>query len=141
MNRHILQANGLRLVSGFIAAEIPQFNYHAMTGSTATMGSSNVSTAPETEGPKEIIYVSADDARNFVQSVLIGNGAPISTAAHVAKCLVAADLRGVDTHGMHRIPSYMERIRKGVLDPKIEPEVKYVWLISMQPKHLRKPPS
>lgn len=71
------------------------------------------------------IYVKADEARKLVEAVLLGNGAPADTAAHVAHCLIAADLRGVDTHGMHRIPSYMERIRRGVLDPRIEPTVKY----------------
>jgi LDH2 family malate/lactate/ureidoglycolate dehydrogenase len=33
-------------------------------------------------------------------------------------------VRGVDTHGIHRIPSYMERIRRGVLDPRIQPTLK-----------------
>lgn len=46
---------------------------------------------------------------------------PREGAETVAKCLVAADLRGVDTHGCNRLPSYMERIRQGVLDPKAIP--------------------
>jgi LDH2 family malate/lactate/ureidoglycolate dehydrogenase len=66
------------------------------------------------------IYVNTAKARRFVEDVLVDYGAPASTAAHVAKYLVAADVRGVDAHGMHRIPSYMEWIRRGVLDPKIE---------------------
>jgi len=65
--------------------------------------------------------VSAENARDFVSSVLRGNGVPAENAAIVAKCLIQADLRGVDTHGMNRIPSYMERIRQGVLDPAAQP--------------------
>jgi len=66
-------------------------------------------------------HVSADDARRFVEDVLVGNGVSKDNAITVAKCLVEADLRGVDTHGMNRIPSYMARIRQGVLDAAASP--------------------
>lgn len=46
-------------------------------------------------------YVSATDARSFVERVLTGNGVSKDNAVIVAKCLVEADLRGVDTHGMY----------------------------------------
>ena len=70
--------------------------------------------------------VDAENARQFVKAVLIGNGVPTQNASIIANCLVAADLRGVDTHGMHRIPSYMERIRQKVLDPAAVPVLKQV---------------
>ncbi|KAH8591755.1 Malate/L-lactate dehydrogenase [Bisporella sp. PMI_857] len=79
--------------------------------------------AEEREGQ---VYVDAAEAKRFVEAVLQGNGVPKGNASIVAKCLVAADLRGVDTHGVNRIPSYMERIRQGVLDAKAEPEVRQV---------------
>ncbi|TQS31618.1 hypothetical protein Golomagni_08093, partial [Golovinomyces magnicellulatus] len=60
--------------------------------------------------------VKSSEAIRFVADVLAANSVPADNAAIIAKCLVAADLRGVDTHGMNRIPSYMERIRQGVLD-------------------------
>ncbi|KAI0473802.1 Malate/L-lactate dehydrogenase [Xylariaceae sp. FL0804] len=72
------------------------------------------------------ILVDASEAQTFVENVLAGNGVPAENAAIVAKCLVAADLRGVDTHGINRIPSYMTRIRQGVLDPTASPEMTYV---------------
>lgn len=68
-------------------------------------------------------YVQPSDAETYVKGVLEGNGAPADNAAIVAKCLVAADLRGVDTHGVNRIPSYMARIRQGVLDAKAQPSL------------------
>ena len=66
-------------------------------------------------------YVQPSDAETYVKGVLEGNGVPADNAAIVAKCLVAADLRGVDTHGVNRIPSYMARIRQGVLDATAQP--------------------
>ncbi|RBR26311.1 uncharacterized protein FIESC28_00956 [Fusarium coffeatum] len=65
--------------------------------------------------------VSASEARRFVEDVLKGNNIPQENAAIIARCLIAADLRGVDTHGMNRIPSYMERIRQGVLNATGQP--------------------
>lgn len=73
------------------------------------------------EPPAKKIPVAASEARRLVQDILKGNGVSPENAAIIAKCLVAADLRGVDTHGMNRIPSYMERIRQGVLDPAAQP--------------------
>ncbi|KAH1418083.1 hypothetical protein KXX35_000935 [Aspergillus fumigatus] len=74
----------------------------------------------------EKLYVSAENARTFVQSVLTGNGVSPENATIIADCLVRADLRGVDTHGINRIPSYMERIRQGVLDAKANPVLNQV---------------
>ena len=74
------------------------------------------------EGPSsQKFYVQPSDAEGYVKGVLEGNGVPTKNAAIVAKCLVAADLRGVDTHGVNRVPSYMARIRQGVLDAKAQP--------------------
>jgi LDH2 family malate/lactate/ureidoglycolate dehydrogenase len=47
--------------------------------------------------------VSASEARSFVENILVGNGVPKDNAIIVARCLVEADLRGVDTHGMNRV--------------------------------------
>ncbi|KAI8207789.1 hypothetical protein K4K52_001961 [Colletotrichum sp. SAR 10_76] len=69
------------------------------------------------------IHISAPEARRLVEDILKGNGVPAPNAATIARCLVAADLRGVDTHGMNRIPSYMERVRQGVLNAAAEPEL------------------
>ncbi|KAF2194466.1 Malate/L-lactate dehydrogenase [Zopfia rhizophila CBS 207.26] len=77
-----------------------------------------MATKPE---ENRMVHVYASDARAFVEEVLVGNGVPRKNAIIVAQCLVEADLRGVDTHGMNRIPSYMVRIRQGVLDPKASP--------------------
>ncbi|GAB0135783.1 hypothetical protein EsDP_00004108 [Epichloe bromicola] len=79
------------------------------------------------EAPEQLrINVSPSEAERLAADILEGNGVPTGNAGLVAKCLVAADLRGVDTHGINRIPSYIERIRRGVLDPSAQPEVSQV---------------
>lgn len=65
--------------------------------------------------------VSSAQAHAYVKAVLIANAVPEANASTVADCLVAADLRGVDTHGINRIPSYVARIRQGVLAPAAQP--------------------
>jgi LDH2 family malate/lactate/ureidoglycolate dehydrogenase len=80
----------------------------------------------EDAAPVSKLYVNADDAQSFVEGVLKGNGVSPTHAHIVAKCLVAADLRGVDTHGINRIPSYMARVRQGIVDPKAEPTLKEI---------------
>src|SRR5262249_56194048 len=39
-------------------------------------------------------------------------------AATVAACLVSADLRGVDTHGLARLPGYLDRVRRGLINAR-----------------------
>ncbi|KAH8176592.1 malate/L-lactate dehydrogenase domain-containing protein [Sarocladium implicatum] len=78
----------------------------------------------ETEPPK--VHVAASEARRVVNDILKAHGVSESNAAIISRCLVAADLRGVDTHGMHRIPSYMAKVRKQALDATAEPIIKQI---------------
>src|SRR5689334_20033038 len=78
-------------------------------------------TTTTTKPTTEMQTFRAADVHEFAKKILIGNGVPPASADVVAKCLVAADLRGVDSHGINRIPSYMARIREGVLDPQAVP--------------------
>ncbi|KAJ5614551.1 hypothetical protein N7528_008205 [Penicillium herquei] len=67
--------------------------------------------------------INHEDLKTFVASILIANGTAPEDAAIVSNCLVSADLRGVDTHGSNRIPSYMARIRAGNLNPRATPSL------------------
>lgn len=71
-------------------------------------------------------YVKSSNARLCVEGVLRGHGVSPANAAIIADCLVQADMRGVDTHGVNRIPSYMKRVAQGVLDAKASPELKKI---------------
>ncbi|KAL2198132.1 Malate/L-lactate dehydrogenase [Corynascus similis CBS 632.67] len=60
-------------------------------------------------------------AEHFVVALLKASGVSQKNAEITARGLVQADLRGVESHGINRIPSYLSRIRNGVLDPKANP--------------------
>lgn len=80
----------------------------------------------EAQSAQRYVTIEASKAREYVKSILLGNGVPPANAEIVASCLVEADLRGVDTHGINRIPSYMTRIRQGVLDPRASPSLRNI---------------
>lgn len=70
---------------------------------------------------QEYITIPHQDALAFTQRLLEAHGVSSDDAATVADNLVAADLRGVDSHGINRLPSYLARVRQGVLDPRARP--------------------
>ncbi|KAF2226052.1 putative malate dehydrogenase [Elsinoe ampelina] len=73
------------------------------------------------EQPQRIGTILPADAKQFATDILTGNGLSPTDASTVASCLIAADLRGVDTHGINRLPSYMTRVRKGLNSPTAQP--------------------
>ncbi|KAK3381941.1 Malate/L-lactate dehydrogenase [Podospora didyma] len=72
------------------------------------------------------VLVRPDDAQSFVVAMLEASGVSAKNAGIIAQGLVQADLRGVESHGINRIPSYLARVRGGVLDPKAEPTLSQV---------------
>ena len=72
----------------------------------------------------ERVYVSAEAAEAFTRQIMLAHGLPEQDAAIVAHCLVSADLRGVDTHGIARLPVYLDRVRRGLINakPSLKPE-------------------
>lgn len=54
----------------------------------------------------------------FVAGVFRAEGLPEAHAAMVAEALVGANLRGIDTHGVVRVPAYLKRLRAGLLNPR-----------------------
>ncbi|KAL2262775.1 hypothetical protein VTK26DRAFT_69 [Humicola hyalothermophila] len=74
----------------------------------------------------QLVHVRHEDAQAFVIALLEASGVRRKNAEIVARGLVQADLRGVESHGINRMPSYLARIRNGVLDPKAEPTVTQV---------------
>ena len=65
----------------------------------------------------ETLILTRAAAEGFAIPFLLDAGLPEADAAIAARCLVRADLRGVDTHGMVRLPGYLDRIAKGLVDP------------------------
>ncbi|KAH8891490.1 putative malate dehydrogenase [Thozetella sp. PMI_491] len=61
-------------------------------------------------------YVNPADAVVFAQTLLSKAGLPEDHAQLMAECLVQADARGVDTHGLARLQQYMERVSNGLVN-------------------------
>jgi LDH2 family malate/lactate/ureidoglycolate dehydrogenase len=65
----------------------------------------------------------ADALQDWSAALLAAAGLEQEAAATVAATLVATSVRGVDSHGVARLPIYVERLRAGVLNPKPRPKV------------------
>jgi LDH2 family malate/lactate/ureidoglycolate dehydrogenase len=66
------------------------------------------------------VYVAADAADTFVRTLLLAHDLPEADTKTIAGCLVSADLRGVDTHGICRLPGYLDRLRRGLINARPE---------------------
>lgn len=61
--------------------------------------------------------------QDWVGQVTAAWGYAAADALYVARSLVDANLRGVDSHGVLRLPIYAERIERGLVDPTAVPHV------------------
>ena len=66
----------------------------------------------------ENVKVAAKQAQDFCAECFEKFGVPKEDAENIADNLVLANLRGVDSHGIIRIPYYIEGIRKGFVQPR-----------------------
>ena len=60
----------------------------------------------------------SNELRGLVSRLAVAGGVPADDADVFARVLVDADLQGVSTHGVSRLNIYMQRIEKGLIDPK-----------------------
>lgn len=67
--------------------------------------------------------VSADVLTEFAADLLRTGGLSADEVVMVARSLVAANLRGYDSHGVMRIPQYLEQIQRGDIVPGAEFQV------------------
>lgn len=67
---------------------------------------------------KAAVIVAADALKRFSKEVFMRAGMLDDHAGITADVLVWADLRGVDSHGVTRIPRYVGLIRAGDMNPK-----------------------
>lgn len=72
----------------------------------------------------ETILVPPSRANAFATSILICAGISPAHASIIAHALTLADTRGIDTHGLNRLPGYLARIRSGALNPS--PDLRFV---------------
>lgn len=64
-----------------------------------------------------LLRISPNACHAFTIDLLGKAGCNDHHAALIADALMLADLRGVDTHGINRLPGYLARIKSGVLNP------------------------
>jgi ureidoglycolate dehydrogenase (NAD+) len=69
--------------------------------------------------------ISQDELQRFIRNVLIAHGASEADATGVAEGLVWANLRGVDGHGVSRLPRYLDFIARGEIDTKVKPQLSH----------------
>ncbi|KAI0387224.1 putative malate dehydrogenase [Hypomontagnella monticulosa] len=63
-------------------------------------------------------YVKESDAIAFSRALLLKSGLSDDDSSLMASCLVQADTRGVDTHGMARLEQYLDRVTRGLVNAK-----------------------
>ncbi len=69
------------------------------------------------------ILFRAEALTDFASRLLEAAGAPSPKARLVAECLVDANLRGVDSHGVQLLTFYVERLGRGEVDPAADGHV------------------
>jgi LDH2 family malate/lactate/ureidoglycolate dehydrogenase len=67
--------------------------------------------------------VKAVELQRFSTKIFEAAGTPSDIAMTVSRMLVRANLCGVDSHGVRRIPEYVERIDTGQYKPKERPKI------------------
>lgn len=64
--------------------------------------------------------VDARELQSLVELMLAKTGVPAADASLVASSLIGADARGMNSHGILRLPVYIKRLRQGGFSPRSE---------------------
>ena len=64
------------------------------------------------------VHVAWQPLQDFTKEVFVRAGVPPKDAEIEAEVLVWANLRGIDSHGVQRIPGYVERLDTGQMNPR-----------------------
>ena len=73
---------------------------------------------------KDTVWVKSKILEDFMTDVLIGVQVPKHDARICAQVLIAADLRGIDSHGINRLKRiYYDRIKDGIVNPVTNYEI------------------
>ncbi|HEX5417520.1 MAG TPA: Ldh family oxidoreductase [Chloroflexota bacterium] len=66
----------------------------------------------------ESVRIRAEELREIVEALFRKAGVSAEDAATIARVQVEADLRGIFSHGTRAVPTYLERIRRGIINPR-----------------------
>ena len=67
--------------------------------------------------------ISHRNLKDFVKDIFIASGSKPEEADLVAEYLVKANLAGVDSHGIIRIPDYVQMVEEGRMHPNVAPKI------------------
>jgi len=70
------------------------------------------------------LLIAPDALKSHCSMILQYHGLPVADADVVSTSLVDANLRGVDSHGVSRMPIYIERLRRGLVTPN--PQIRII---------------
>lgn len=71
----------------------------------------------------DFVRVDAEGIRGILVKIFAADGIPAENAAAIADNLITADLRGVSSHGVARIKSYLQRAKKEHWNPA--PDIRF----------------
>ncbi|HHY92635.1 MAG TPA: Ldh family oxidoreductase [Firmicutes bacterium] len=71
-----------------------------------------------------VAHVTGEELKAFAAKVFQNLGIPAADAEVTAQILVQADLRGIDSHGVARLPIYAKRLKLGLINK--QPNIKVV---------------
>jgi len=71
----------------------------------------------------KIIYKSASFLKNFIKIAFQKTGVSEEDAVICADILITSDLRGIQSHGIGRLRMYIDRIKKGLIEINVTPEI------------------
>ena len=74
-------------------------------------------------GTEEERRISSETLQTTISEIFRRCGMSSPNASLLAETLVLADLRGVHSHGVLRVPEYVQKLREGGVDPRGEPRM------------------
>jgi L-2-hydroxycarboxylate dehydrogenase (NAD+) len=81
---------------------------------------------PDHHPKKDAVIIPSTRLQHFIREIFLRNGLSEKHAETASYALVKANLRGVDSHGVARVPMYCERLRCRVAKPRPRIEVSRV---------------
>jgi LDH2 family malate/lactate/ureidoglycolate dehydrogenase len=72
---------------------------------------------------ENVVYLPVATVRSFMVDVLLSSGVPKADAETCADVYIAADLRGIESHGIGRLRYYWDRLKSGQHQPVTNFEV------------------
>ena len=67
--------------------------------------------------------IQVDELQHFMKTAFIKLGVSEQDAQTCAEILITSDLRGIESHGVGRLRMYVDRIHKGLIETKVQPQI------------------